>query len=48
LVTDPLTISMSWYSVDITAYAGQTVRIDFEFQVQDGCLPVAFDSIRIE
>ncbi|MCK5103892.1 MAG: T9SS type A sorting domain-containing protein, partial [Cyclobacteriaceae bacterium] len=44
---DPLLIPMNQFCLDISAYSGDTIRIDFEFQVQDNCMDIAFDNFRI-
>src|SRR3954462_9344481 len=40
-------IGMSAFQVDLAAFAGQTVRIDFELQVQGLAFDAAFDNIRV-
>lgn len=50
-VVDSGPLSMTTFtagSVDLSAYAGQTVRLDFEAQVQLDYFDVAWDNIRVE
>lgn len=44
---DPLLIPMNQFCMDISAYSGDSIRIDFEFQVQDNCMDIAYDNFRI-
>nr|HEX4312559.1 DUF4215 domain-containing protein [Kofleriaceae bacterium] len=44
----PLQVPMSTQSVDVSAYAGQKVRLDVELQVQDDCFDVAIDNFRFQ
>jgi hypothetical protein len=47
--TSPLSLAgMTAHSADISAYAGQTVRLDVEANVQRWYLPAAFDNFRVE
>jgi len=45
--TDPMQIAMNQFCMDISAYSGETIRIDFEFQIQSNCMDLAFDNFRI-
>ena len=48
-ITDPLIISsMTAFEADISTFAGQTVQLDFEHQVQQFFFDIAWDNIRIE
>lgn len=50
-VTDtssPLSIPMSNFAFDISAYAGSTVRIDVDLKVRQGFLDAAFDNFVVE
>ncbi|MEJ2033928.1 MAG: hypothetical protein P8Y63_13035 [Deltaproteobacteria bacterium] len=40
--------TMTTFSRDISKYAGQTVRVDVELQVQVNYLPVGLDNFRVE
>lgn len=44
---DPLAIGMSSFQVDLTGFAGQVVRIDFELQIQGAPIDAAYDNIRV-
>ena len=35
------------FAVDVTPYRGQTIRIEYEAQVLDGCFAMFFDNFRI-
>jgi hypothetical protein len=45
--TSPVAINMTPFSADISAFAGQTVRLDVEMNVYWGPLDAAFDNFRI-
>jgi hypothetical protein len=47
VASDPLRIPMNQFCMDISAYSGDTIRIDVEFQVQSNCMDLAFDNFRI-
>lgn len=44
---DPYSINMTTFSANISAYAGQTVRLDVEMDVYDFWFDAAFDNFRI-
>lgn len=44
---DPISQPQTTFSFDISAYAGTTVRFDFEFQVQFDCFSIQYDNFNI-
>lgn len=44
---DPLSQPQTTFSFDVSAYAGTTVRFDFEFQVQFTCFYIQYDNFNI-
>ena len=45
--TDPTNIPMTAFTANVSAFAGQTVRLDVEVQVQSACFNSMFDDFRI-
>jgi hypothetical protein len=44
----PLIIPMTTFEVDISAYAGRTIKLRVELEVRTGYFPAAFDNFRID
>lgn len=44
---DPLSVAMSSFTADVSAFAGRTVRLDVELEVQDFYFDVAFDNFAV-